>query len=99
MEGKEQKRKLQIAKKILTPEEWKLWEKAGCQTEELISVWTKKESYVKMTGKGLTENLTTVDTLSNAFYQQILVDDAYMISVCTTLKDECAQVQDLSEYL
>ena len=43
MEGKEQKRKLQIAKKILTPEEWKLWEKAGCQTEELISVWTKKE--------------------------------------------------------
>ena len=93
------KRKLQIAKKILTPEEWKLWEKAGCQTEELISVWTKKESYVKMTGKGLTENLTTVDTLSNSFYQQILVDDAYMISVCTTLEDECAQVQDLSEYL
>ena len=47
----------------------------------------------------MTENLTTVDTLSNAFYQQILVDDAYMISVCTTLEDECAQVQDLSEYL
>lgn len=99
MEGKEQKRKLQIAKKILTPEEWKLWEKAGCQTEELISVWTKKESYVKMTGKGLTENLTTVDTLSNAFYQQLLVDNAYMLSVCTALEDEYVQVQDLSEYL
>ena len=99
MEGKEQKRKLQIAKKILTPEEWKLWEKAGCQTEELISVWTKKESYVKMTGKGLTENLTTVDTLSNAFYQQILVDDGYVISVCTALENERAQVKDLSEYL
>ena len=99
MEGKEQSRKLQIAKKILTPEEWKLWEKAGCQTEELISVWTKKESYVKMTGKGLTENLTTVDTLSNAFYQQILVDDGYVISVCTALENERAQVKDLSEYL
>lgn len=99
LEGKEQSRKLQIAKKILTPEEWKLWEKAGCQTEELISVWTKKESYVKMTGKGLTENLTTVDTLSNAFYQQILVDDGYVISVCTALENERAQVKDLSEYL
>lgn len=99
LEGKEQKRKLQIAKKILTPEEWKLWEKAGCQTEELISVWTKKESYVKMTGKGLTENLTTVDTISNAFYQQILVDDGYVISVCTALENERAQVKDLSEYL
>lgn len=99
LEGKEQKRKLQIAKKILTPEEWKFWEKAGCQTEELISVWTKKESYVKMTGKGLTENLTTVDTLSNAFYRQILVDDGYVISVCTALEEEHVQVQDLSEYL
>ncbi len=99
LEGKEQSRKLQIAKKILTPEEWKLWEKAGCQTEELISVWTKKESYVKMTGKGLTEKLTTVDTLSNAFYQQILVDDGYVISVCTALENERAQVKDLSEYL
>lgn len=99
LEGKEQSRKLQIAKKILTPEEWKLWEKAGCQIEELISVWTKKESYVKMTGKGLTENLTTVDTLSNAFYQQILVDDGYVISVCTALENERAQVKDLSEYL
>lgn len=99
LEGKEQSRKLQIAKRILTPEEWKLWEKAGCQTEELISVWTKKESYVKMTGKGLTENLTTVDTLSNAFYQQILVDDGYVISVCTALENERAQVKDLSEYL
>ena len=69
LEGRKQNRKLQIAKKILTPEEWILWEKAGCQTEELISVWTKKESYVKMTGKGLTVNLTTIDNLSNAFYK------------------------------
>ena len=52
-----------------------------------------------MTGKGLTENFTTVDTLSNAFYQQILVDDGYVISVCTALENERAQVQDLSEYL
>ena len=99
LEGKEQSRKLQIAKKILTPEEWKFWKKADCQTKELISIWTKKESYVKMTGKGLSENLTTVDTLSDAFYQQILVDDAYIISVCTALEDECVRAQDLSERL
>ena len=97
--GRKQNRKLQIAKKILTPEEWILWEKAGCQTEELISVWTKKESYVKMTGKGLTVNLTTIDTLSNAFYQQIVVEDTYMISVCTALEDERAQAWNLSECL
>ena len=99
LEGRKQNRKLQIAKKILTPEEWILWEKAGCQTEELISVWTKKESYVKMTGKGLTVNLTTIDTLSNAFYQQIVVEDTYMISVCTALEDERAQAWNLSECL
>ena len=99
LEGRKQNRKLQIAKKILTPEEWILWEKAGCQTEELISVWTKKESYVKMSGKGLTVNLTTIDTLSNAFYQQIVVEDTYMISVCTALEDERAQAWNLSECL
>ena len=99
LEGRKQNRKLQIAKKILTPEEWILWKKAGCQTEELISVWTKKESYVKMTGKGLTVNLTTIDTLSNAFYQQIVVEDTYMISVCTALEDERAQACNLSECL
>ena len=80
---------------ICTDEEKKIIKNA----DDFTIMWTKKESYVKMTGKGLTENLTTVDTLSNAFYQQILVDDGYVISVCTALENERAQVKDLSEYL
>ena len=32
----------------------------------------------------------TIDTLSNAFYQQMLLDDMYILSVCTALVDEGA---------
>ena len=70
------------------------------RTETLISIWTKKESYVKMTGRGLTEKLMTIDTLSNAFYQQMLLDDMYILSVCTALVDEGGvRIENMSNYL
>ena len=98
--GKKEEQKLKIAKKMLTPEEWKLWKKEEYRTETLISIWTKKESYVKMTGRGLTEKLMTIDTLSNAFYQQMLLDDMYILSVCTALVDEGGvRIENMSNYL
>ena len=98
--GKKEEQKLKIAKKMLTPEEWKQWEKEEYRTETLISIWTKKESYVKMTGRGLTEKLMTIDTLSNAFYQQMLLDDMYILSVCTALVDEGGvRIENMSNYL
>ena len=98
--GKKEEQKLEIAKKMLTPEEWKLWKKEEYRTETLISIWTKKESYVKMTGRGLTEKLMTIDTLSNAFYQQMLLDDMYILSVCTALVDEGGvRIENMSNYL
>ena len=98
--GKKEQQKLKIAKKMLTPEEWKLWKKEEYRTETLISIWTKKESYVKMTGRGLTEKLMTIDTLSNAFYQQMLLDDMYILSVCTALVDEGGvRIENMSNYL
>ena len=50
---------------MLTPEEWKQWKKEEYRTETLISIWTKKESYVKMTGRGLTEKLMTTREYRN----------------------------------
>lgn len=98
--GKKEEQKLKIAKKMLTPEEWKQWEKEEYRTETLISIWTKKESYVKMTGRGLTVKLMTIDTLSNAFYQQMLLDDMYILSVCTALVDEGGvRIENMSNYL
>ena len=98
--GKKEEQKLKIAKKMLTPEEWKQWEKEEYRTETLISIWTKKESYVKMTGRGLTEKLMTIDTLSNAIYQQMLLDDMYILSVCTALVDEGGvRIENMSNYL
>lgn len=98
--GKKEEQKLKIAKKMLTPEEWKLWKKEEYRTETLISIWTKKESYVKMTGRGLMEKLMTIDTLSNAFYQQMLLDDMYILSVCTALVDEGGvRIENMSNYL
>ena len=53
-----------------------------------------------MTGRGLTEKLMTIDTLSNAFYQQMLLDDMYILSVCTALVDEGGvRIENMSNYL
>ena len=69
-------------------------------TFRFYEIWTKKESYVKMTGRGLTEKLMTIDTLSNAFYQQMLLDDMYILSVCTALVDEGGvRIENMSNYL
>ncbi len=72
-----------IAGKCLNPQEQELLEQADQYEETLIGIWTKKESFVKMTGEGLSRALTTVDTLGENCYEQRILPGDYCAAVCT----------------
>ena len=71
-----------LMERILTEEEKYLW-KQNMTVEAALGFWTRKESYVKMTGKGLTCDFKSVDTLHGACYVEEMTGDGYRISVCT----------------
>lgn len=71
-----------LARRILTPEEWTLWSKTE-SGRELLSYWTKKESSVKRTGQGLSQDFRKVDTLRGNWYGTKTLPDGAQISVCT----------------
>ena len=65
---------------------------AGDDPQELLRFWTRKESYVKMTGEGMTKAFHTVDTLHGKYYKEIPLGtpkDRYLISVCTQEDRTC----------
>lgn len=72
-----------IAGKCLNPKELAILEGSDRYEEELIRVWTKKESYVKMTGEGLSRDFTTVDTTVENCYEQRILPGGYCATVCT----------------
>lgn len=85
-------RNQKLAKRILTEAEWNWWKDAGDDPQELLRFWTRKESYVKMTGEGMTKAFHTVDTLHGKYYKEIplgTIKDRYLISVCTQEDRTC----------
>jgi 4'-phosphopantetheinyl transferase len=70
-----------IARKIMTEEEWQLWQK-NPSGEALLRLWTKKESYAKYTGAGLSCDFATIDTIRGASYAHPEVPEGYFLSVC-----------------
>lgn len=72
-----------IARKCLSEEERAFLEKSDCFEEELIRLWTKKESYAKMTGEGLSRDFTTINTLKYGCYEQRILRGGYCATVCT----------------
>ena len=92
--GKKEEQKLKIAKKMLTPEEWKQWKKEEYRTETLISIWTKKESFLKCIGEGFHRNSKSVDVTKDFFddngktyYFKVFKFSDYDVSVCSTRND------------
>lgn len=77
------KRMAGIARKCLTMKERAFLEKSDHCEEDLIRIWTKKESFVKMTGEGLSRDLSTVDTMQGICYEQRTLPDGYCATVCT----------------
>ena len=85
-------RNQKLAARILTAEEAACWEASGCAARSLLRFWTRKESYVKMTGEGLRKELRCVDTLHGAHYGELTVgepEDRYGICVCTREDNAC----------
>lgn len=80
-----------IAGRILCEKERKAWDECGASPEELAKIWTRKESFAKMTGIGLSIGLENIDTINDAFFQSMQPDGEYYLSVCT--KEKCGPMQ------
>lgn len=86
--GKEERTE-RIAKRCLTERERALLEASDNFPGELIRLWTKKESYVKLTGEGLAYDFSTIDTLNQAFYEQRDLSGGYCATIC--LRESCGR--------
>lgn len=77
-----------LAKKILTKDEFEFYQnnQAG---EYLLDSFVRKESYFKMTGEGIGNNLTkeSVDDILNSSKQVALCFDDYLSIITTKQKD------------
>lgn len=80
-----------IAKRIMTKEEWDLW-KDRESGQELLKIWTRKESYAKLTGKGLGCDFAKTDTLQGIFYYEKDISDAAHLAVCTEKNQSFAEL-------
>lgn len=78
------------------------------QTAYFFDLWTLKESYLKLLGKGLTKSLSTFTITGDhgnfqlsydqqikheAFFKQYQIDQEYKTSVCAYSKDFCENIQ------
>lgn len=52
-----------VANRVCCKEELKLLENSKDRAREFIRLWTMKESYLKMTGKGIYEDIKSINTL------------------------------------
>ncbi len=81
-----------IADRILNDPETIFWNEQGATASELLKIWTKKESYAKMRGIGLSIGLETIDTMSGAAFCSMQPDETHYVTVCTECACEEAQI-------
>lgn len=86
-----------IAKRFFTAEE-----QVYIQQDLLrfYEIWTKKESYLKYTGKGLQKDLASFNTLapdSGIRYHHRYLEDGYSLCLCTTEKHHTFKLLDVQQ--
>lgn len=59
------------ARRIMNPAEWSAYEASGFQNEYFYQCWTRKESYLKYTGEGITRDLRLLEEPETANIQYI----------------------------
>jgi len=75
-----------ISKRFFHPEEIEYLEACGYAAEEFFKIWTAKESYVKFTGRGLSQGLETFSVIApidGAEFRLIPFDDGYTMCICS----------------
>lgn len=79
-----EKRRLRVAGRFFTEREFESIKKAADFDVEFCRIWTMKEAYVKMQGKGLLTPLNSfdVDNMESEVYYYNIVYKGYSISVC-----------------
>lgn len=77
--------KLRIADRFYHPAEREYVRSADDAARAFCRIWTRKEAYLKMTGEGISTDLTAFDTTSLPLSGQLYtVDlDGYCLSVCS----------------
>ena len=65
-------------------------------------IWTKKESYLKYTGKGLCKGLGSFSALlpeSGIRYRHRYLDGGYSLSLCTTENDDTFELLEIQQLI
>ena len=81
-----------IAQRFFTPREWSYISKSNQSSDNrFFEIWTKKEAYVKYTGKGLSIPLHSFDVMEDFFAKQIQTwtKDDSIISICGRNAQHC----------
>lgn len=81
-----------IADRILTGSEQDFWNTHGATGTQLLKIWTKKESYAKMKGIGLSIGLENIDTIESAAFYSMQPDETHYVTVCTECTCEDTQI-------
>ncbi|MDD6482573.1 MAG: 4'-phosphopantetheinyl transferase superfamily protein [Lachnospiraceae bacterium] len=78
-----EERMQKLSQRILTTEEKARWEidESG---SHMVRIWSRKESYAKMTGKGLMCDFSEINTISGTYYHERFMNEYYM-AVCTNV--------------
>lgn len=77
--------RLKIADRFYHPAERAYVKEAEDRRRAFSEIWTRKEAYLKMTGEGISTDLTAFDTLAQPLKGQTvtLPLDGYCLSVCS----------------
>lgn len=88
-----------IAKRFFHPEEIALLEACAYAPKDFFKIWTAKESYVKFTGKGLSQGLDTFSvmaTIEGAEFRHIPFKDGYSMCICAEKVGEVVLCEEYS---
>lgn len=92
-------RKRLVSERFFAENEIDLIEKSENSDETFFEIWTKKEAYSKMLGKGLAAGFNSFDVTDEAlgceFYTEIKYD--YVFSVCSREKFSLSKIAEMTE--
>ena len=91
--------RLKIADRFYHENERAYVDSAVDKNTAFCRIWTRKEAYLKMTGEGISSDLTAFDTVSLPLSDQLFTVDAdgYCLSVCSagTINKEDVYISEL----